>query len=73
MKSCGTLSRDGGELRGLGVLEFAPFTCRRCEANPTLRALLVPFGHSRCVVLFVIQGHDIPLLAARHQYERDFK
>ena len=59
--------------RVLGILELAPFTCRRCEANPTFRELLVPFGHSGCVVLFAIRGPDVLLLAARHQYERDFK
>lgn len=59
--------------RGLGILAFAPYTCRRCEADRAFRELIIPFGHGGCVVLFAIQDKDVLLLAARDQHEQDFQ
>ena len=64
--------RDAVE-RAMGVLSFAPHTCRRCEEHREFRELLVPFGHGGCVVLFVIRDQDVLLLAARDQHEHDYR
>jgi hypothetical protein len=58
--------------RGLGLLAFAPHSCRRCEEGPAFRELLVPFGKSGCVVLFAIEDRDVVLLALRNQLEHDY-
>jgi hypothetical protein len=36
--------RDAVE-RAMGILSFAPHTCRRSEAHGAFRELIVPFGH----------------------------
>jgi hypothetical protein len=59
--------------RALGILSFAPHTCRRCEQHRALRELIVPFGHGGCVVLFAIRDLDVVLLAARDQHEHDYR
>ncbi len=59
--------------RAMGILGFAPHTCRRSEAHREFRELIVPFGHGGCVVLFAIRGRDVVLLAARDQHEHDFR
>ncbi len=59
--------------RGLGILTFAPHTCRRCEAAREFRELVIPFGHGGCVVLFAIRDVDVVLLAARDQHEHDYR
>lgn len=64
--------RDAME-RALGILAFAPHTCRRSEEHREFRELIVPFGHGGCVVLFGIRGADIVLLAARDQHEHDYR
>lgn len=64
--------RDALE-RAMGILSFAPHTCRRCEAHRDFRELIVPFGRAGCVVLFAIRGHDVLLLAARDQHELDWR
>lgn len=58
--------------RGIGLLCFAPHTCRRSEADREFRELIIPFGHGGCVVLFAIRDLDVLLLAARDQHERDY-
>lgn len=60
-------------LRGMGILTFAPHTCRRCEAMKELRELIVPFGNGGCIVLFAIRDLDVVLLAARDQHENDYR
>ncbi|WP_396270470.1 type II toxin-antitoxin system RelE/ParE family toxin [Ideonella sp.] len=60
-------------MRGLGILSFAPHTCRRSEADKAFRELIIPFGHGGCVVLFAIRGSEVLLLAARDQHEQDFR
>ncbi|MBN8508700.1 MAG: type II toxin-antitoxin system RelE/ParE family toxin [Burkholderiales bacterium] len=64
--------RDAVE-RALGVLSFAPHTCRRCEAHREFREMIVPFGHGGCVVLFAIREHEVLLLAARDPHEHDYR
>jgi hypothetical protein len=59
--------------RAMGILSFAPHTCRRSEAHRAFRELLVPFGHGGCVVLFAIRDVDVMLLAARDQHELDHR
>lgn len=59
--------------RAMGVLAFAPHTCRRCEAHREFRELLVPFGHGGCVALFAIRERNVVLLAARDQHEHDYR
>ena len=64
--------RDAVE-RAMGILSFAPHTCRRSEEQREFRELIVPFGPGGCVVLFVIRDVDVILLAARDQHERDYR
>ncbi len=64
--------RDALE-RSMGILSFAPHTCRRSEEHREFRELIVPFGHGGCVVLYAIRDLDILLLAARDQHERDYR
>ncbi len=59
--------------RGLDILTFAPHTCRRCEAAPQWRELVVPFGQTGFVVLFAIREDQVLLLAARAQREEDYR
>ncbi|CAM3785027.1 type II toxin-antitoxin system RelE/ParE family toxin [Roseateles saccharophilus] len=59
--------------RAMGILSFAPHTCRRCEAHREFRELIVPFGHGGCVVLFAIRELQVLLLAARDQHENDYR
>ena len=64
--------RDAIE-EALGILAFAPHTCRRAEAHREFRELIIPFGHSGCVVLFAIREAQVVLLAARSQHEIDYR
>lgn len=64
--------RDAVE-RAMGILSFAPHTCRRCEEHREFRELVVPFGHGGCVVLFAVRDPDVLLLAARDQHEHDYR
>ena len=59
--------------RAMGILSFAPHTCRRSEAQREMRELIVPFGHGGCVVLFAIRDVDVVLLAARDPHEHDYR
>lgn len=64
--------RDALE-RAMGILCFAPHTCRRSDAHREFRELIIPFGHGGCVVLFAIRSKDVVLLAARDQHESDYR
>lgn len=64
--------RDAVE-RAMGILSFAPHTCRRSESHREFRELIIPFGHGGCVVLFAIRDVDVMLLAARDQHEHDYR
>ncbi|MDC6167859.1 type II toxin-antitoxin system RelE/ParE family toxin [Paucibacter sp. XJ19-41] len=70
--SCLFRFRDALE-RAMGILSFAPHTCRRSEAHREFRELIIPFGHGGCVVLFAIRDTDVVLLAARDQHEHDYR
>jgi hypothetical protein len=59
--------------RAMGILSFAPHTCRRSESHREFRELIIPFGHGGCVVLFAIRDVDVVLLAARDQHEHDYR
>ena len=59
--------------RAMGILSFAPHTCRRCEAQKQFRELIVPFGHGGCVVLFAMRDLAVVLLAARDPHEHDYR
>lgn len=63
----------GAVEQSMGILSFAPHTCRRSEAHREFRELIVPFGHGGCVVLFAIRGLHVVLLAARDQHEHDYR
>jgi hypothetical protein len=64
--------RDAVE-RAMGILSFAPHTCRRSAQDREFRELIVPFGQGGCVVLFAIRDVDVVLLAARDQHEHDYR
>ncbi len=64
--------RDAVE-RAMGIVTFAPHTCRRSEEHGEFRELIIPFGHGGCVVLFAIRDVDVILLAARDQHEHDYR
>jgi hypothetical protein len=64
--------RDAVE-RAMGILSFAPHSCRRSEVQREFRELIIPFGHAGCVVLFAIRDADVVLLAARDQHEHDYR
>jgi hypothetical protein len=64
--------RDAVE-RAMGILSFAPHTCRRSEQHREFRELIVPFGHGGCVVMFAVRDLDVVLLAARDQHENDYR
>lgn len=64
--------RDAVE-RAMGILAFAPHTCRRSDAHRQFRELIIPFGHGGCVVSFAIRSSDVVLLAARDQHENDYR
>jgi hypothetical protein len=64
--------RDAVE-RSMGILSFAPHTCRRSESHREFRELIIPFGHGGCVVVFAIRDVDVVLLAARDQHEHDYR
>lgn len=64
--------RDAVE-RAMGILSFAPHTCRRSESHREFRELIIPFGHGGCVVLFTAREVEVVLLAARDQHEHDYR
>ena len=54
------------------LTEF-PFSCRKADANPFIRELLIPFGASGYVALYEIEEPEtVTLLAIRHQREEDY-
>ncbi|HMN82990.1 MAG TPA: type II toxin-antitoxin system RelE/ParE family toxin [Burkholderiaceae bacterium] len=78
------LARDGGDLElaqhaldaikdGFKLLERFPFTCRKAGANPFLRELIIPFGHTGYVALFeIVDQQTVMVCAVRHQREDDY-
>ncbi|MDE2399092.1 MAG: type II toxin-antitoxin system RelE/ParE family toxin [Burkholderiales bacterium] len=59
--------------RAMGILAFAPHTCRRSAEDREFRELIIPFGHGGSIVLFAIRDSDVLLLAARDQHEHDYR
>ena len=62
--------------QAMAMLAVFPFSCRKApcsEENPSLRELIVPFGHSGYVALFEIEdAKTVTILAVRHQQESDY-
>jgi plasmid stabilization system protein ParE len=60
-------------VKSLGILEWAPFTCRKAAESPFLRELVIPFGGSGYVALFEIEDAiRVWVVAVRHQFEDDY-
>lgn len=61
--------------RGVELLEFSPFSCRKAAAgDPFLRELVIPFGSAGYVALFEIENdRTVSVLAVRHQREDDYR
>lgn len=57
----------------MGILSFAPHTCRRSEAHRALRELGIPFGHGGCLAPFAVREADVVLPAARDPHEHDHR
>lgn len=54
-------------------LRRSPFICRKADADPFLRELLIPFGRSGYVALFEIEdAATVTILAVRLQLEDDY-
>ena len=63
----------GAMREGMALLERFPFTCRKAQASPFLRELIIPFGHTGYVVLFEVVDHQhVEVAAVRHQREDDY-
>lgn len=58
---------------GLAFLQRFPFTCRKAQASPFFRELIIPFGHTGYVLLFEVVDHQhVEVAAVRHQREDDY-
>jgi len=77
------LQRDGGDLdlprrafnairNGLSRLEHHPFACRRAGDDDSARELVVDFGSTGYVVLFVVTADQVAITAVRHQREAGY-
>jgi len=64
--------RDAVE-RAMGILAFAPHTCRRSAEHREFRELIIPFGQGGSIVLFAIRNDHVVLLSARDQHEHDYR
>lgn len=54
-------------------LQISPFSCRKADASPFVRELIIPFGGTGYVVLFEIKNsHRVHIGAVRHQRESDY-
>jgi plasmid stabilization system protein ParE len=54
-------------------LRRSPFIYRKAGADPFLRELVIPFGHTGYVALFEIDdAKTVTVLAVRHQLEDDY-
>jgi len=54
-------------------LATSPFSCRKAEAGPFARELIVPFGATGYVVFFEIKAAGrVHIGAIRHQRESDY-
>jgi plasmid stabilization system protein ParE len=58
---------------GIERLSRSPFIYRKAGADPFLRELIIPFGHTGYVALFEIDdASTVTILAVRHQREDDY-
>lgn len=54
-------------------LAISPFSCRKADAGPFARELIVPFGATGYVVFFeIIAAGRVHIGAIRHQRESDY-
>jgi plasmid stabilization system protein ParE len=78
------LERDGGDLdlpgraitairNGVSLLERHPFTCRKADDEGVARELVVEFGATGYVILFVVTDDQVAVGAVRHQREADYR
>lgn len=56
----------------LKSLAFTPFTCRKAGDDPFWRELVIPFGCSGYVALFLIRENEVLVAKIRHQRQADF-
>ena len=56
----------------LKSLAFTPFTCRKAADDPFWRELVIPFGRSGYVALFLIRENEVLVTKIRHQRQADF-
>ena len=60
-------------LDSMSLLARSPFLYRKATSNAFLRELIVPFGHTGCVVLYeIVDAAHVDVLAVRHQREDDY-
>lgn len=58
-----------------GILEQFPFSCRKAEgapSHPILRELVITFGKTGYVALFIVSEQAVTVVAVRHQREDDY-
>ena len=59
---------------GTHLFSWSPYSCRRAElGNGRSRALIVPIGGTRYIVLFEIIANEVVVAAVRHQREEDYR
>ena len=61
--------------KGFELLAYSPFSCRKAllQSDPRWRELLIPFGRSGYVALFMVDGdRTVTIAASRHQREEDY-
>ena len=56
----------------LKSLAFTPFTCRKAGDDPFWRELVIPFGRSGYVALFLIRENEVLVTKILHQRQADF-
>jgi plasmid stabilization system protein ParE len=58
-----------------GILAAFPYSCRKAEGtplHPVLRELVITFGKTGYVALFLIEDDTVTVVAVRHQREDDY-
>ena len=61
-------------IKGVDLLSYSPFSCRKAGTSPFVRELLIPFGRSGYVALFEIHSNQRVIIGAiRHQNEDDYR
>ena len=58
---------------GVAFLQSSPFACRKADAKPFVRELVISFGSSGYVALFeIVDTNTVVIGAIRHQREDDY-